>query len=205
MCTTLIVPGLNGSDEGHWQRHWLLDHSDASLVDQDNWQCPVLEDWLVRLEDAIAASDGAYIVAHSLGCLLVANMAARPLAAKIKAALLVAPAHLQKVEALHPCIVRFGEFPTDPLPFPSLVVGSMSDPYMEPEELASTSAAWGSDLLNLGDVGHINIASGFGRWSQGYGLLDRLKSLPVENIPVLGRDRHALPPAYRAYIEALPR
>ncbi|MGG2476897.1 alpha/beta hydrolase, partial [Rhizobium sp. BR5] len=43
MCTTLIVPGLNGSDEGHWQRHWLLDDPQAQLVDQEDWHCPVLD------------------------------------------------------------------------------------------------------------------------------------------------------------------
>lgn len=84
MCTTLIVPGLNGSDEGHWQRHWLLEDSEAQLVDQQNWECPVLEDWLERLEAALAATESAYIVAHSLGCLLVANMATRPVASKIR-------------------------------------------------------------------------------------------------------------------------
>ncbi len=54
MCTTLIVPGLNGSDEGHWQRHWLRDNPEATLVEQDDWQCPVLEDWIDRLETALA-------------------------------------------------------------------------------------------------------------------------------------------------------
>lgn len=176
MCTTLIVPGLNGSDEGHWQRHWLLEDSEAQLVDQQNWECPVLGDWLERLEAALAATESAYIVAHSLGCLLVANMATRPVASKIRGALLVAPAHLDRVEAMHPCIVRFGAFPRSPLTFPSLVVGSMNDPYMNPDELARTAADWGSDIVNLGSVGHINIAAGFGRWSEGYALFARLKA-----------------------------
>ncbi|MDH7802153.1 MULTISPECIES: alpha/beta hydrolase [unclassified Rhizobium] len=175
MCTTLIVPGLNGSDEGHWQRHWLLDDPQAQLVDQENWECPVLEDWLNRLEVALAATESAYIVAHSLGCLLVANMASRPVASKIRGALLVAPAHLDRVEAMHPCIVRFGAYPQAPLAFTSLVVGSMNDPYMNPEELACTAGNWGSDLVNLGSVGHINIAAGFGRWPEGYALFERLK------------------------------
>ncbi|WP_332304274.1 alpha/beta hydrolase [Rhizobium sp. GR12] len=176
MCTTLIVPGLNGSDEGHWQRHWLLDDPQAQLVDQEDWDCPVLDDWLARLEVALAATESAYIVAHSLGCLLVANMASRAVASKIKGALLVAPAHLDRVEAMHPCIVRFGAFPQAPLAFPSLVVGSMNDPYMNPEELTRTAAGWGSDLVNLGSVGHINIAAGFGRWPEGYALFERLKT-----------------------------
>lgn len=191
MCTTLIVPGLNGSDEGHWQRHWLLDDAEAQLVDQENWECPVLEDWLDRLEVALAATESAYIVAHSLGCLLVANMATRPVASKIRGALLVAPAHLDRVEAMHPCIVRFGAFPQAPLAFPSLVVGSMNDPYMNPEELARTAADWGSDLVNLGPAGHINIAAGFGRWPEGYALFARLKA--ASEITVTRARKRGLP------------
>lgn len=203
MCTTLIVPGLNGSDEGHWQRHWLLDNPDSRLVDQDNWQCPVLGDWLVRLEHALEASNGAYIVAHSLGSILVANMASRPLAAKIKGALLVAPAHLERVEALHPCIVRFGEFPADQLPFPSLVVGSMSDPYMDPQDLVSTATAWGSDLVNLGQAGHINIASGFGRWPQAYAFLERLRTADGQPGARSGSDARASHVAHGALMETV--
>ena len=200
MCTTLIVPGLNGSDEGHWQRHWLLDDPQARLVDQDNWQCPVLEDWIDRLESALSAVESAYIVAHSLGCPLVANMASRPSAAKIRGALLVAPAHLDRVEAMHPCIVRFGAFPHQPLAFPSLVVGSMNDPYMNPEELAQTATSWGSDLVNLGSVGHINIAAGFGRWPGGYALFDRLKSTAEKT--ATGSRLHGLPRIHGAHLQS---
>lgn len=174
MCTTLIVPGLNGSPPGHWQDHWLREDPTARLVDQDDWQCPVLEDWLARFETALADVEEAYVVAHSLGCLLIANMATRPLSARIKGALLVAPASLENVEALHPCIVRFGSFPASTLPFPSLIVGSTTDPYMDAQETARTAQLWNSDLVNLGAVGHLNIASGFGRWPQGYALLERL-------------------------------
>jgi predicted alpha/beta hydrolase family esterase len=199
MCTTLIVPGLNGSDEGHWQRHWLLDDPQAQLVDQENWECPVLEDWLDRLEVALAATESAYIVAHSLGCLLVANMASRPAATKIRGALLVAPAHLDRVEAMHPCIVRFGAFPQAPLAFPSLVVGSMNDPYMNPEELVRTAANWGSDLANLGSAGHINIAAGFGRWPEGYALFERLKE--ASETTAAGSRMRGLPAIHGAHLQ----
>lgn len=194
MCTTLIVPGLNGSGEGHWQRHWLLDDPHAQLVDQDNWDCPVLDDWLDRFEAELSKRESAFVVAHSLGCMLVANMVSRPLAARIRGALLVAPAHLEKVEAMHPCIVRFGTFPYRPLGFPSLVVGSLNDPYMPPEDLVRTAHVWGSDLLNLGAVGHINIPAGFGRWTGGYALLERLKaSAAAQSAP--GRQRRRGSPA----------
>lgn len=181
MCTTtLIVPGLNGSPEGHWQQHWLRDRPDARLVDQENWNCPVLSQWQARLEAALDAVDnGAFIVAHSLGCVLTASLANRPSARKVKGALLVAPADLDKVEALHPCVVSFGVKPLQTLPFPSLVIGSLNDPYMDASDLSRHVEGWGSQLVNLGAVGHINIASGFGRWEEGYAFADRLNRAPA--------------------------
>ncbi|AYG59486.1 RBBP9/YdeN family alpha/beta hydrolase [Rhizobium jaguaris] len=60
--------------------------------------------------------------------------------------------------------------PSRTLPFPSLVVGSRDDPYMDFAELRQRAARWDSDLHDLGHAGHINIAGGFGRWEQGYQL-----------------------------------
>lgn len=179
MCSTLIVPGLNGSGEGHWQRHWLRDHPESRLIEQENWTCPDLETWRDRLEAALEASDGVQLVAHSLGCILVASLAGRPAAAKVKAAMLVAPADLARVEALHPCVVSFGATPLEALPFRSLVIGSRNDPYMDVSALDRHVSAWGSDFVDLGEVGHINIASGFGRWEEGYRLFDRLAGSPL--------------------------
>jgi predicted alpha/beta hydrolase family esterase len=69
MTLTLILPGLNGSDEGHWQRFWLKDDAESRLVEQDDWKLPKVEAWTRRLEEVLAQEGPAYIVAHSLGCL----------------------------------------------------------------------------------------------------------------------------------------
>ena len=60
--------------------------------------------------------------------------------------------------------------PDAPLPFPSLVVGSLNDPYMPLEQCRHYASLWGSDLIDLGHAGHINVARGFGRWVHGYRL-----------------------------------
>ena len=75
----------------------------------------------------------------------------------------------------------------------------MNDPYMNPEELARTAANWGSDLVNLGSVGHINIAAGFGRWPQGYALFDRLKSTAEKTAS--GSRLHGLPGIHAAHLQ----
>ncbi|OLP61907.1 hypothetical protein BJF93_19070 [Xaviernesmea oryzae] len=174
---TLILPGLFGSPEAHWQRHWARDRADSRVVEQADWDHPHLAAWLARLEEAIAAQPcDVWLVAHSLGCVLAAKLAERPLRARVRGALLVAPCDLETAEALHPDTILFGAMPRQPLPFPTLVVGSLDDPYMPLDRLRRTAQAWDAGLQTLGRAGHINIASGYGRWTAGYGLLDRLKA-----------------------------
>jgi predicted alpha/beta hydrolase family esterase len=175
MTPTLILPGLNGSGEGHWQRFWLEDDAASRLVEQDDWQSPRVEVWLERLEEVLVREGPAYIVAHSLGCLLAAKCADRPSARLIKGALLVAPCDLSTTEKLHPGAIHFGRMPTRTLPFPTITVGSLNDIYMPLESLSLYCRLWKTEARNLGQAGHINIASGFGRWTGGYGLLSLLK------------------------------
>ncbi|WP_425336199.1 RBBP9/YdeN family alpha/beta hydrolase [Sinorhizobium numidicum] len=95
---------------------------------------------------------------------------------------MVAPCDLATAEKLHPGVINFGRMPRSRLPVPSRVVGSLNDPYMSVERLRLTARCWGSELMHLGAAGHINIASGFGRWKVGYALLERLES-PRERSP----------------------
>ena len=57
--------------------------------------------------------------------------------------------------------------PTDPLPFPSMVVASTTDPLVTIERARGFAADWGSDFQLAGDAGHINVASGHGPWPEG--------------------------------------
>ncbi|AYD04359.1 alpha/beta hydrolase [Neorhizobium sp. NCHU2750] len=174
MIETLIIPGLNGSSDDHWQRHWAREQQRSLVVEQDDWTCPVLEDWQMRLDEALSKTDGAFLVAHSLGCLLAASYAGRHQASLIRGALLVAPCSLDAALKLHPCMIDFGHEPLERLPFPSLVVGSLNDPYMGVQQLERHMKAWGSELATIGFAGHINVASGFGRWPEGYDYFERL-------------------------------
>ncbi|MCJ8150977.1 MULTISPECIES: RBBP9/YdeN family alpha/beta hydrolase [Shinella] len=173
---TLILPGLNGSPEAHWQRHWVRDNPQSRVVEQYDWACPERQSWLGRVEEDIERiGHDVWLVAHSLGCVLATHLAQSPIASRIRGALLVAPCDLDTTETMHPCIIRFGAMPTARLPFPSLVVGSLNDPYMPVTRLKKTAGDWGSDLIDIGEAGHINIASGFGRWAAGYDFLELLK------------------------------
>ncbi|MBY5779044.1 RBBP9/YdeN family alpha/beta hydrolase [Rhizobium leguminosarum] len=191
MIDVLILPGLFGSGEGHWQQHWLQDQPGSCCVAQDDWDHPNLDNWLLRLEGALEEAGEAYLVAHSLGCLLAARLAGRSAARRVKGALLVAPCDLPATENLHPGHISFGAMPTAPLPFPSIVVGSMNDAYMTVDRLTLFGRLWNAETRNIGLAGHINIASGFGRWRNGYRMLDALKT------QTRGR-RHivSMPPAF---------
>lgn len=171
---TLIIPGLAGSPEGHWQHVWSEDRDNARFVVQDNWDTPDIQRWKARLEQALMETDGAYLVAHSLGCVLVAKMIDSAALGKIRGALLVAPCDLSATESIHPRLISFGDMPETKLPFPSVLVGSRNDPYMSEERSRHFAEAWGSRFVDMGYVGHINRASGFGRFNRGYQLFDNL-------------------------------
>jgi hypothetical protein len=68
----------------------------------------------------------------------------------------------------------FAELPLQRLPFATLVVASGDDPYATPGFARRCAEAWGGRLVELGNAGHINTASGHGAWQQGRALLDEL-------------------------------
>jgi uncharacterized protein len=53
------------------------------------------------------------------------------------------------------------------LDVPSVIVASTNDRWMSFERAAAWADIWGSELLNLGAAGHINVNSGYGVWPRG--------------------------------------
>ena len=49
-------------------------------------------------------------------------------------------------------------------PFPSIVAASTNDPLADFDRVASLATSWGSTLANVGAVGHLNPAAGYGPW-----------------------------------------
>ncbi|MBK1794726.1 alpha/beta hydrolase [Devosia sp. WQ 349] len=170
----LIVPGLNGSNDGHWQHYWLRDKPEAVLVEQAEWADPKAGRWLHRLEKAVMTYPGAIVVGHSLGTILAARLATSPVAPLVGGVLLVAPADIERTSTLHARSYEFGALPGDKLPFPGLMVASRDDIYMNLAKARTLAQHWGVPVLDLGHAGHINIASGFGRWARGYDLAQQL-------------------------------
>src|ERR1700682_2770221 len=90
MTPVVIVPGLGGSGETHWQTHLQRSLPNATRVQQDDWERPDLTRWVERLARTVEARRGVILVAHSLGCPLVAHLARQRPDLSIKGALLVA-------------------------------------------------------------------------------------------------------------------
>jgi predicted alpha/beta hydrolase family esterase len=127
---------------------------------------------VARLEDAVVGAAGRVVlVAHSLGCALVAHWAQSGSVALVAGALLVAPPDVEEIRHYLPEIESFVPLPMTRLPFASVVVASATDPYVDPARARAFAAAWGARLVDLGDAGHINADAGFHAWEEGRALL----------------------------------
>ena len=101
---------------------------------------------------------------------------------KILAALLATPADLETpLPAGYPTVEALQSngwlpLPRTPLPFPSIVAASNNDPLASLQWVEQMASHWGSSLVNVGAVGHLNPASGFGEWPLGVELIQRLEA-----------------------------
>lgn len=182
--TLLIIPGLRDHVEAHWQTLLAAERADARIVaplEQHKLSCAAR---VAAIEQALARIEGRVVlVAHSAGCMMVAHWARQAAPEdlrRVQAALLVAPADLEttmpegypSVELLD----RHGWLPLPRalLPFPSLVAASSNDPLAPLARTRGFARDWGSQLVELGPLGHVNPASGHGHWPQAQQLLQQL-------------------------------
>jgi predicted alpha/beta hydrolase family esterase len=171
--TVLILPGLGNSGEGHWQTFW-ENQFGFTRVEQRDWNTPVCREWIETLDHKIldCKTSDIILVGHSLACCTIAYWS-RYFNRKIKGALLVAPSDTE-ADTYPPGTTGFAPVPLNKFPFPSITVASTNDYYISLDRAQQFANAWGSELITIGEAGHINVASGFGPWPQG---LDYLKKL----------------------------
>lgn len=170
MTEIILVPGINGSGPAHWQSLWAAEDATMRPFQPRDWDHPELDDWLGALDAAVAASNALpVLVAHSLGCLLVAFWQARS-AHPVAGAFLVAVP--DPVGPKFPAAaVSFTAPPGDSFRCPALIVGSSDDPYGTPDYARQRAAQWGCGYLDIGAKGHLNAKSGLGAWPEGRALL----------------------------------
>ena len=176
MITTLLVPGLDGSTGGHWQQWWQEQDAECAMVAFTDLGDPVPAAMEVELIEAILAHPGCILVGHSLGAILIPRVLAQWPQLDVAGALLVAPAD----PLHHKRLYRFDSISEEPLAVPATVVISQNDPVMEHARAKALARSWQAGVVDLGQAGHINLASGFGPWPLGLQLRDALLGRQVE-------------------------
>lgn len=171
-----LLPGWLNSGPGHWQSRWEALHGDQR-VEQDDWEWPRRGDWMARLDEVLLAdARPAWLVAHSLGCHLVAAWAAHSMhRERVRGALLVAPPDLDRDDK-PPQVTRWRPIVLAPLPFPATLLYSDDDPYCAPARACRLAAAWGAQARSVGAAGHVNGDSGLGDWPAGRAELAALQA-----------------------------
>lgn len=180
---TLIIPGLKGSGTHHWQS-WLQKRvPDATVVDQENWDNPLIVPWARAVNHAIRnARDPVILVAHSFG-VLASVMGAASIADKVVGALFVAPADPSRFtvagdrvveDSLHHESGLYNYIPKESLGYPSTLVASLNDPCISFKQAATWATRWNSRLVSIGHAGHVNVESGYGAWPNGLTLYQEL-------------------------------
>jgi predicted alpha/beta hydrolase family esterase len=183
--TVLIVPGLRDHVADHWQTLLQAGLDDAHAVvplRENALSCPARVE---AIEQALARIDGPVIlVAHSAGCLMTvhwANIHRGTAFERVRGALLVTPPDLSAAwpdKYPSPQVLAghgWTPLPRTPLPFPSIVAASSNDPLASLEAVRAMADDWAGQLLELGEVGHMNPASGFGRWPMAGKLIEQLQ------------------------------
>nr|WP_321930464.1 alpha/beta hydrolase [Paraburkholderia guartelaensis] len=182
--TVVIVPGLRDHVEQHWQTlleaHLRAQNRPVIAVPPMGRAGLDCASRIAAIEKAVAAADAPVIVvAHSAGCIMVAHWA-RHHPRAIGGALLAAPPDFETpMPEGYPDLDALGAHgwlpvPREPLPFASIVAASRNDPLAGYERVAGFAREWRSELVDFGNVGHLNPASGFGEWPAAAGLIDSL-------------------------------
>ncbi|MFE2185853.1 RBBP9/YdeN family alpha/beta hydrolase [Streptomyces sp. NPDC059455] len=181
----VIVPGLRDHVPDHWQT--IL----AGRLGDDARTVPPLESGrlsrdaqVAALERVLSDIDGPVVlIAHSAGVLTTVHWA-RQHQRPVRGALLAAPPDFETpLPEGYPTPEALREngwtpTPRTPLPFPSIVAASTNDPLATFESVTGLARAWGGHLVDLGPVGHLNPAAGYGAWPRAEEFIRELGRIP---------------------------
>ena len=182
----VIVPGLRPLREDDWLSFVAREHpGSVTLGRMDDLSC---RGWIASLDAAVASlAEPPLIVAYCAGVLAVAHWAKRR-SHPVHGALLVTPLDFESplpegyppYEPLH----RHGwlPMPLAGLPFPSLVAASTNDPSARYTRTLGLARVWGSRIVRIGNVGHLDAASGYGRWPQANEMIAEAAKLARERV-----------------------
>lgn len=170
----LIIPGYGNSGPDHWQSYFEKNLPSCVRIEQKSWEKPQCEDWILAINKVVMQypTETVVLISHSMGGIAIAHWAAQ-FNIKIKAAMIVAPPDLDNPwQDLG--LATFTPIPTQKLPFKSVIVASNNDQWATEKRSEEFAKNWGSELVFIGNTGHINAAAGFGEWEKGLEILKNL-------------------------------
>jgi len=185
--TVLVVPGLRDESAVHWQTLLVSELErlgrpvrSVKAMGRGNLDSALR---VALVEQAAAAANAPLIiVGHSAGALTVAHWASQA-RADVRGALLAVPPNfdvpLPEGYPSFDALSAGGWLPLSrtALPFPSIVAASRNDPLASYKWVTELAADWHSRVVDLGSVGHLNPASGFGPWPRASELIAALDAL----------------------------
>jgi predicted alpha/beta hydrolase family esterase len=184
--TVLIVPGLRDHVDAHWQTLLAVELEGSRRkvktvppMGRTDLDCAAR---VAAIERAAQAVSGPIVlVAHSGGCVMVAHWAQQTTRAVHGALLATPPDFEQPMPEGYPTIEALAAngwlpVPRQKLPFPSVVAASRDDPLGRYERIEELAGDWGSLVVDLGRVGHLNPASGYGRWGRAERLIEQISA-----------------------------
>lgn len=174
MTNYLIVPGLGNSGPEHWQTYFENSGDNFYRIEQEEWEAPTCEEWIATIDRKVLDFDLSTVVliGHSLGCATIAHWS-KKYKRQIKGALLVAPSDLEAAHYTFPA-KGFAPIPLEKINFKTIVVASTDDVWVSLDRARFFADHWGSEFINIGNAGHINVASGHTNWDEGMKILERL-------------------------------
>ena len=171
--TFVFLAGYANSGDGHWQRTWSERLPGSVWVEHADWLNANREEWVADVQKALWNISGPMVVvAHSLGCLLLAEWCRNHEDPSLVGAFLVAVPNPDGINL--PGVVEGFEDPTAmELPFSAIVVASADDPYADIDFARAIAETWGAEFVDIGARGHINADAGIGTWDEGWEMLQR--------------------------------
>src|SRR5690606_36802997 len=109
------------------------------------------------------------LVGQSLGAIAIVRLLSFLRKSKIAGTLLVAPAE----PSMSTRTASFGPIPQLPLQDNVVFASIRNDLWMDQQQARSLADSWKADFIDMGDAGHINIATGYGPWAQGKALREQ--------------------------------
>lgn len=179
----VVVPGRENAPGDHWQSHWLAVLPNSTRVLQADWARPQVDAWTAQLGVFVAAAPRRVVlIGHSVGVATIirwTDRAPADLVNKVAAAFLVAPTQVGDPDPSFDLVRNFAPLPLTKLPYPAVVAASRDDPRVAFPQARAFAEAWGAELFDVGEQGHIGTQARLGMWPAGLlqlgGLLARVR------------------------------